>query len=59
MAKRPTKAPAPITSSRVKHLAGEGLKRPSMLSTKQVRELAGSVMAHIEPRAFKKITEKK
>lgn len=58
MAKKVTRPPAPITSTRVKHLAGEGLKRPSQLSTKQVRELAGSVLAHVEPRKFKKLSEK-
>jgi hypothetical protein len=49
MSKRPTgRPPAPITSPKIKHLAGEGLQRPSRLTAKQVRELAGSVMAHIE-----------
>lgn len=48
--KPPSRPPAPLTSPKIKHLAGEGLERPSMLTTKQVRELAASVMAHIEPR---------
>ena len=48
MTKRIT--PAPMTSAKIKHLAGEGLERPSSLSAAQVRALAGSVMAHIEPR---------
>jgi len=39
--------PASITSQRIKHLAGVGLKTPSKLSNKQVQELAGSVEAHI------------
>jgi hypothetical protein len=51
--KPPPRPPSPITSPRVKHLAGEGLRRPSQMTTKQVRELAGSVMAHIEPRGTK------
>ncbi len=59
MAKKPARPPAPITSTKVKHLAGEGLRRPSQLSTKQVQDLAASVMAHIEPRRYKKLTEKK
>lgn len=37
-----------ITSPRIKHLAGEGLKHPSLLTADQVRELCGSVMRHIE-----------
>jgi len=41
------KKPASITSPRIKHLAGKGLKAPSTLTTKQVQELAGSVEAHI------------
>ena len=42
--------PAPLTSRKIKQLAGEGLRAPSTLSTAEIRELAGSVMAHIEPR---------
>jgi hypothetical protein len=46
---------------KIKHLAGEGLERPSTLTTEQVRELAASVMAHIEPRkpAKKKTNSRK
>jgi hypothetical protein len=51
--KPPPRPPSPITSQKIKHLAGEGLRRPSQMTTKQVRELAGSVMAHIEPRGAK------
>jgi hypothetical protein len=47
---KPPSVPSPITSSRIKHLAGVGLRTPSKLSTKQVQELAASVEAHIEPR---------
>jgi hypothetical protein len=42
-----SKKPASITSPRIKHLAGEGLRAPSTLTPKQVRELAGSVLVHI------------
>lgn len=49
----PPKDPKPITSTRIKHLAGEGLSRPSKLTTKQVQELAASVMRHIELRGGK------
>lgn len=58
MAKKPPRPPSPITSQRVKHLAGEGLTRPSQLTTRQVRELAGSVLAHVEPRKYNKLTKK-
>ena len=47
---KPPAAPAPITSPKIKHLAGIGLATPSKLSNKQVQELAASVEAHIEPR---------
>jgi hypothetical protein len=40
----------PITARKIKHIAGIGLKTPSKLTTKQVRQLAASVEAHIEPR---------
>jgi hypothetical protein len=46
----PPSKPAPITSSRIRHLAGIGLKTPSKLTNRQTRELAGSVEAHIQPR---------
>ena len=42
--------PSPITSPKIKHIAGIGLRAPSTLTTTQVRELAASVEAHIEPR---------
>jgi hypothetical protein len=45
--------PSPITSPKIKHIAGEALQRPSTVPTEQVRELAASVMAHIEPRGKK------
>ena len=47
---KPPVIPSPLTSPKIRHIAGKGLEKPSTLSTKQVRELAGSVMAHIEPR---------
>ena len=45
------KAPSPLTSPKIKKLAARALAAPSMLSTAETRELAASVMAHIEPRA--------
>jgi hypothetical protein len=58
MSKSP-RPPSPITSKRIKHLAGEGLQAPTRLTTKQVRELAGSVLSHIEPRKYHQITNPK
>lgn len=46
--------PAPLTSAKIRHLAGEGLERPSALTAKEVRSLSASVMAHIEPRGSNK-----
>lgn len=46
----PPVTPAPVTSPKIKHLAGIGLKTPSKLTNKQVQELAASVEAHVEPR---------
>jgi hypothetical protein len=46
----PIKTPAPITSPKIKHIAGIGLATPTKLTPKQVQELAASVEAHIEPR---------
>jgi hypothetical protein len=54
MAKTPTRPPAPLTSPKIKHIAGKGLKAPSTLTTKEVQELAASVEAHIEPRVNSK-----
>ena len=48
--KTPAKAPlkaAPITSTKIKSLAGKGLAAPSTLTTKETQELAASVMEHI------------
>lgn len=42
--------PSPKTSQSIRHIAAEGLQRPSSLNAKQVRALAASAMAHIEPR---------
>jgi len=54
MATKPKPATAePITSPNIKRIAAEALRHPSMLKTKQVQELAASVMAHIEPRKKK------
>jgi hypothetical protein len=46
--------PAPLTGTKIKKLAAEALAHPSMMSTEQIRELGGSVMAHIEPRKNEK-----
>jgi len=43
------KAPAAITSLKVKKLAQKALKSPSMLTTEETRELGASVMAHLSP----------
>lgn len=51
--------PAPLTGRKIKYLAGEALARPSMLTTAQIRELGGSVLAHIEPRKPIKTAAKK
>jgi hypothetical protein len=40
---------SPLTSPRIKHLAGVGAAGGD-LSKHEVRELAASVLAHIEPR---------
>jgi hypothetical protein len=52
MAKKtaPPRPPAPLTSPKIKHIAGIGMEAPSRLTTAQIRELAASVEAHIEPR---------
>ncbi|MBB5061246.1 hypothetical protein HDF16_005982 [Granulicella aggregans] len=41
------KAPATITSPKVKKLAQKALQSPSMLKTEETRELGASVMAHL------------
>ena len=40
------KAPT-LTSPKIKRIAGKGLSAPSTLTTEEIRELAGSVEAHI------------
>jgi hypothetical protein len=52
--KSPPVVPSPLTSRAIKHIAGQGLKAPSTLTTREVQKLAASVEAHIEPRAKKK-----
>jgi hypothetical protein len=42
------KKTAPLTSPKIKTLAGKGLKAPSTLTTKETQELAASVMEHIK-----------
>lgn len=51
--KAASRPPAPLTSPKIKHLAGEALKHPSTMTAAELRELAGSVLAHIEPRKKK------
>lgn len=46
--------PHPITSGKIKRLAGIALATPSKLTNKQTQELGASVMVHIEPRGKKK-----
>jgi hypothetical protein len=43
------KAPAAITSPKIKKLAQKALKSPSMLTTEETRELGASVMAYVSP----------
>lgn len=38
----------PLTSPKIKSLAGKGLRAPSTLTTKETQELAGSVLEHIK-----------
>jgi len=43
------KAPAAITSPKLKKLAQKALKSPSMLTTEETRELGASVLAYLSP----------
>jgi hypothetical protein len=43
------KAPAAITSPKIKKLAAKASKSPSMLTTEETRELGASVLAHLSP----------
>jgi hypothetical protein len=43
------KAPAAITSPKIKKLAQKAAKSPSMMTTAETRELGASVMAHVSP----------
>lgn len=43
------KAPAAITSPKIKKLAQKAAKSPSMMTTAETRELGVSVMAHVSP----------
>jgi hypothetical protein len=43
------KAPAAITSPKIKKLAAKAAKSPSMLTTEETRELGASVTAHLSP----------
>ena len=46
----PIKTPPLLTSAHIKDLAGKGLRAPSTLTTDETRELAASVLRHVEPR---------
>jgi hypothetical protein len=48
--KVPAKEHHEITSEHIKHLAGKGLQNPTTLTEAEVKELCGSVLAHIERR---------
>ena len=43
------KAPAAITSPKIKKLAAKAAKSPSMLSTAETRELGASILAFLSP----------
>jgi hypothetical protein len=43
------KAPAAITSPKIKKLALKAIKSPSMMTTAETRELGESVMAFVSP----------
>lgn len=42
--------PSPITSPKIKEIAGKAARDPKSITPQQVQELAASVLAHIEPR---------
>jgi hypothetical protein len=52
--KNPPKPPAPITSAKIKRLAGKGLVAPSTLTTEEVRKLAASAQRQIARKSSKK-----
>ena len=43
------KAPAAITSPKIKKLAQKASKSPSMMTTAETRELGASLLAHLSP----------
>ncbi len=43
------KAPAAITSPKIKKLAQKAVNSPSMLTTQETRELGASVIAYVSP----------
>jgi hypothetical protein len=54
------KAPAAITSPKIKKLAQKALKSPSMLTTAETRELGASVMAYVSaPKDLSDVPAKK
>ncbi len=44
-----SKAPAAITSPKIKKLAAKAMKSPSMLTTAETRDLGASLSAHVSP----------
>jgi hypothetical protein len=52
--KMPSKPPIPITSAKIKLLAGKGLVAPSTLTTQEVRKLAASVQRRFARKSSKK-----
>jgi hypothetical protein len=44
-----SKAPAALTSPKIKKLAAKAVKSPSMLTTVETRELGATILAHLSP----------
>jgi hypothetical protein len=52
--KIPSTPPIPISSAKIKLLAGKGLVAPSTLTTEEVRKLAASAQRHSARKSSKK-----
>lgn len=52
--KTPARSPAPITSAKIKLLAGKGLVAPSTLTIEEVRKLAASAQRQVARKSPKK-----
>jgi hypothetical protein len=52
--KTPTKPPTPITSAKIKLLAGKGLVAPSTLTIEEVRKLAASAQRQVARKTSKR-----